>query len=152
MVLICTNTMHLLVDEVQASVQVPVLHIGDVAGEAVVAQGLKKVGLLGTAFTMEKAFYRDRIASHGVEVIVPGEEDRQAVHRAIFDELAVGVSSESTRARFRSIIDSLVAEGAEGIILGCTEIELLVMQADSPVPVFPTAKLHIEAAVDLALS
>ena len=112
----------------------------------------RELTLLGTAFTMEKAFYRDRIASHGVEVIVPGEEDRQAVHRAIFDELAVGVSSESTRARFRSIIDSLVAEGAEGIILGCTEIELLVMQADSPVPVFPTAKLHIEAAVDLALS
>lgn len=101
MVLICTNTMHLLVDEVQASVQVPVLAItGDVAGEAVVAQGLKKVGLLGTAFTMEKAFYRDRIASHGVEVIVPGEEDRQAVHRAVFDELAVGVSSESTQVSF----------------------------------------------------
>ena len=152
MVLICTNTMHLLVDEVQAAVQVPVLHIGDVAGEAVVAQGLKKVGLLGTAFTMEKAFYRDRIASHGVEVIVPNEDDRQAVHRAIFEELAVGVSSETTRARFRSIIDSLVAEGAEGIILGCTEIELLVTQADSPVPVFPTAKLHIAAAVDFALS
>ena len=151
-VLICTNTMHLLIDQVQAAVAVPVLHIGDVAGKAVVSHGLKKIGLLGTAFTMEKAFYRDRIASHDVEVIVPSEEDRSAVHRAIFDELAVGVSSETTRARFRNIIESLVAAGAEGIILGCTEIELLVTQADSPVPVFPTAKLHIEAAVDLALN
>jgi len=151
MVLICTNTMHLLIDEVQAAVQVPVLHIGDVAGEAVAQQGLSKVGLLGTAFTMEKAFYRDRIASHGVEVIVPEEEDRNFIHRAIFDELAVGVASEATRKGFAEIIARLVAEGAEGIILGCTEIELLVTQADSPVPVFPTAKLHIEAAVDLSL-
>ena len=149
--LICTNTMHLLVDEVQASVKIPVLHIGDVAGEAVAAQGLTKVGLLGTAFTMEKAFYRDRIAGHGVEVIVPSEEDRQTVHRAIFKELAVGVCSETTRARFGEIIGRLVADGAQGIILGCTEIELLVTQADSPVPIFPTAKLHIEAAVDFAL-
>lgn len=100
-VLICTNTMHLLIDEVQAEVQVPVLHIGDVAGEAVTSQGLAKVGLLGTAFTMEKAFYRDRIASHGVDVIVPGDEDRQIVHRAIFEELAVGVCSEATRAEFQ---------------------------------------------------
>lgn len=150
-VLICTNTMHLLIDEVQAAVQVPVLHIGDVAGEAVTSQGLAKVGLLGTAFTMEKAFYRDRIASHGVDVIVPGDEDRQIVHRAIFEELAVGVCSEATRAEFQRIIASLVTEGAEGIILGCTEIELLVSQSDSPVPVFPTAKLHIEAAVNFAL-
>ncbi|MCA0378064.1 MAG: aspartate/glutamate racemase family protein [Actinobacteria bacterium] len=150
-VLICTNTMHLLIDEVQAEVQVPVLHIGDVAGEAVTSQGLAKVGLLGTAFTMEKAFYRDRIASHGVDVIVPGDEDRQIVHRAIFEELAVGVCSEATRAEFQRIIASLVTEGAEGIILGCTEIELLVSQSDSPVPVFPTAKLHIEAAVNFAL-
>lgn len=150
-VLICTNTMHLLIDEVQAEVQVPVLHIGDVAGEAVTSQGLAKVGLLGTAFTMEKAFYRDRIASHGVDVIVPGDEDRQIVHRAIFEELAVGVCSEATRAEFQRIIASLVTEGAEGIILGCTEIELLVSQSDSPAPVFPTAKLHIEAAVNFAL-
>ena len=151
MVLICTNTMHLVVDEVQAAVSVPVLHIGDVAAEAVKAQGLDRVALLGTAFTMKKEFYRDRIAEHGIEVLVPGPEQRAIVHEAIFDELALGVISEQTRARFRSIIDGLVAQGAQGIILGCTEIELLVTQQDSPVPVFPTARLHVEAAVDLAL-
>lgn len=152
MVLICTNTMHLLVDQVQAAVQVPVLHIADVAGEAVVAQGLSKVGLLGTAFTMEKDFYRDRIASRGVEVLVPGVEDRGVVHRAIFGELALGVCSDETRTRLRDIIARLVAEGAQGIILGCTELELLVTQDESSVPIFPTAKLHVAAAVELALS
>ncbi len=151
-VLICTNTMHLLIDEVQAAISVPVLHIGDVVAAAVKAQELRKVALLGTAFTMEKRFYRDRIASHGLEVAVPGAEDRALVHEAIFEELALGVVSDETRARFRGIIDALVAEGAEGIILGCTEIELLIGEADSPVPVFPTARLHIEAAVDWALS
>lgn len=151
-VLICTNTMHLLIDEVEAAVTVPVLHIGDVVAEAVRAQGLRKVALLGTAFTMEKEFYRDRIASHGLEITVPRAEDRALVHEAIFGELALGVISEETRARFRQIIATLVGEGAEGVILGCTEIELLIGETDSPVPVFPTARLHIEAAVDWALS
>ncbi|MBN9613472.1 MAG: aspartate/glutamate racemase family protein [Actinobacteria bacterium] len=152
MILICTNTMHLLIDQVQAAVQVPVLHIGDVAADAVRDEGLEKVGLLGTAFTMEKEFYRERIASHGIEVIVPDAEDRALVHRAIFEELAMGIVSDETRAAFRRIIDKLIAEGAQGIILGCTEIELLVCQDDSPVPVFPTARLHIEAAVERALA
>ncbi len=152
MILICTNTMHLLIDQVQAAVTVPVLHIADVAGEAATSQGLTKVGLLGTAFTMEKDFYRDRISTHGLEVIVPGDEDRRVIHQAIFGELALGVCSEETRNQFRRIITELVADGAQGIILGCTEIELLVTQDDSSVPVFPTAKLHIEAAVELALS
>lgn len=152
LLLICTNTMHLLVDQVQAAVDVPVLHIGDVVAEAVQARGLHRVALLGTAFTMEKPFYRERIAGHGLEVLVPGEADRAEIHRAIFQELAVGVVSDETRAAFRGIIDRLVAQGAEGVILGCTEIELLVDQADSPVPVFPTARLHIEAAVERALA
>lgn len=150
--LICTNTMHLVFDEVQSAVRVPLLHIGDVTGQAIRSAGLTKVGLLGTAFTMEKSFYRDRIASHGVEVIVPEALDRQIVHEAIFTELALGICSDSTRARFQEIIAGLIAEGAEGIILGCTEIELLVSQKDSSVPVFPTARLHAEAAVELALS
>lgn len=152
MVLICTNTMHLLIDQVQAAVDVPVLHIGDVAAEAVLGSGLRKVALLGTAFTMEKDFYRDRIAQHGIEVLVPDAADRAVIHHAIFHELAVGIVSDETRAQFRAIIDRLVAEGAEGVILGCTEIELLVSQSDSPVPVFPTARLHIEAAVERALA
>lgn len=151
MVLICTNTMHLVFDEVQAAVGVPVLHIGDIVAEAVKAEGLDRVALLGTAFTMEKEFYRDRIAGHGIEMLVPGPQQRTMVHEAIFDELALGVISEETRARFRSIIDELVLQGAQGIVLGCTEIEMLVTQQDSPVPVFPTARLHIEAAVELAL-
>lgn len=152
MVLICTNTMHLLVDTVQAAVGVPVLHIGDTAAAAVRARGLRRVALLGTAFTMEKPFYRERIAEHGIEVLVPDEADRAEIHRAIFKELAVGVISEDTRAEFRAIIERLVARGAEGIILGCTEIELLIGSEDSPVPVFPTARLHIEAAVERALA
>lgn len=152
MVLICTNTMHLLIDTVQAAVSVPVLHIGDVAANAVQAAGLHTVALLGTGFTMEKSFYKDRISGHGLNVLVPGEADRALIHRAIFEELAQGVFNESTRAQFRDIIARLVAEGAEGIILGCTEIELLVSAEDSPVPVFPTARLHIEAAVNLALA
>ncbi len=152
MILICTNTMHLLIDAIQAAVDVPVLHIGDVVAEAVQAQGLDRVALLGTAFTMEKAFYRERIASHGIEVIVPEAEDRATLHRTIFEELAVGIISEASRAEFQAIIDRLVAKGAEGIILGCTEIELLIGQGDSPIPVFPTAKLHIEAAVERALA
>lgn len=152
MILICTNTMHLLVDQVQAAVSIPVLHIGDVAARAVRAKHLDRVALLGTAFTMEKAFYRERLAGHGIDVLVPGEADRAEIHRAIFEELAVGIVSEETRARFRDIIARVVAEGAQGVILGCTEIELLVGAEDSPVPVFPTARLHIEAAVELALS
>lgn len=152
LLLICTNTMHLLIDEVQAAVEAPVLHIGDTAAEAVTAAGIDRIALLGTAFTMEKPFYRERIAQHGIEVLVPDEEDRGFIHRAIFDELALGVVDDRTRERFAGIIDGLVARGAQGVILGCTEIELLISQQDSPVPVFPTARLHIEAAVERALA
>lgn len=151
-ILICTNTMHLLFDRVQDAVAAPVLHIGDVAAEAVRARGLGRVALLGTAFTMEKSFYRDRIASHGIEVIVPGPEDRGVLHEAIFGELALGIIREDTRVRFQEIIATLVEDGAEGIILGCTEIELLIGENDCPVPVFPTARLHVEAAVERALA
>ncbi len=152
MILICTNTMHLLYEQVRAATAVPLLHIGDTVAEAVLSHNLRRVGLIGTAFTMEQAFYRERIESHGLEVLVPQSEDREFVHRVIFEELAVGVISDETRDAFREILGRLVAAGAEGIILGCTEIELLVRQEDSPVPVFPTALIHIEAAVDRALA
>ena len=152
MLLICTNTMHLVAERVQAAVGIPLLHIGDTAAQAVRARGLSKVGLLGTAFTMEQPFLSERLASHGVETIVPGAADRAEIHRAIFEELAVGVFSPRTRAEFQRIVEQLVAEGAEGIVLGCTEIELLFAQQDCVVPVFPTARLHIEAAVDQALA
>lgn len=151
MVLICTNTMHKVADVVEASVSVPLLHLADTTAEAVRAAGVRTVGLLGTAFTMEQDFYRDRLASHGLEVLVPEAEDRALVHRVIFDELCLGVVEDASRDAFRAVIDRLAERGAGGVILGCTEIELLIGQDDSPVPVFPTTRLHAEAAVRLAL-
>ena len=151
MILICTNTMHKVMDEVQCAVRVPLVHIGDTVAARVHEAGLTKVGLLGTAFTMEQDFYKDRIAGHGLEVITPEAGDRAFIHRVIFEELACGVISDESRAAYQRIIEGLVARGAQGIILGCTEIELLIKASDSSVPVFPTAAIHIEAAVDLAL-
>lgn len=152
LVLLCTNTMHKVVDPIEAAVDVPVLHIVDATARAIRAAGLSRVGLLGTAFTMEQDFYRDRLAAHGVEVVVPGAADREAVHRVIFDELVLGIVRDRSRDTYRAVIDRLVAEGCEGIVLGCTEIELLVGADDSPVPVFPTTRIHVEAAVDEALA
>jgi aspartate racemase len=151
MVLICTNTMHKVADVVEASVSVPLLHLADTTAEAVRAAGVRTVALLGTAFTMEQDFYRDRLASHGLEVLVPEAEDRALVHRVIFDELCLGVVKDASRDAFRAAIARLAERGAQGVILGCTEIELLIGQHDSPVPVFPTTRLHAEAAVRLAL-
>jgi len=151
LLLLCTNTMHLVADQVQAAVDIPLLHLADVAAAAVVHAGVTTVGLLGTAFTMEQDFYRDRLSGHGLAVITPPPEDRVQVHRIIFDELCLGVVSEASRQTYREVIGRLVAAGAQGVVLGCTEIELLVGPADSPVPVFATTRLHVEAAVDLAL-
>jgi aspartate racemase len=110
------------------------------------------VGLLGTAFTMEQDFYRDRLTSHGLRVLVPGPQDRAEVHRIIYDELCLGAISEESRQTYRDVIIRLCAAGAQGVILGCTEIELLITDTDSPVPVFPTTRLHVEAAVDASLA
>ncbi len=148
---LCTNTMHTVADQVQAAVDIPLLHLADVAGAAVVRAGVSTVGLLGTAFTMEQDFYRDRLAGHGLTVLVPPADDRAQVHRIIYDELCLGVVSEASRQTYRQVIARLVAAGAQGVVLGCTEIELLVGPADSPVPVFATTRLHVEAAVDFAL-
>lgn len=152
LLVLCTNTMHLVVDAVQAAVNVPVLHIADATAARVREAGLAQVGLLGTAFTMEQAFLRDRLASHGLEVLVPGPEDRALVHRVIYEELVRGVVREESRAAYVDVIGRLVARGAQGVVLGCTEIELLVRADDSPVPVFPTTRIHVEAAVDAALA
>lgn len=151
LLLICTNTMHLVADQVQAAVDIPLLHLADVAA-AVVRAGLSTVGLLGTAFTMEQDFYRDRLAGHGLTVVTPPPQDRAQVHRIIFDELCLGVVCEPSRQTYREVIARLAAAGAQGVVLGCTEIELLVGAADSPVPLFATTRLHVEAAVDLALA
>jgi aspartate racemase len=152
LLLLCTNTMHKVADQVQAAVRIPLLHLADTTAAAVRAAGLATVGLLGTAFTMEQDFYRGRLAAHGLTVLVPDAPDRALVHEVIYGELCRGVVREESRAAYRAVIERLVARGAEGVILGCTEIELLIGVADSPVPIFPTTRLHIEAAVDRALS
>ncbi|MEW2415522.1 aspartate/glutamate racemase family protein [Streptomyces sp. NPDC046866] len=152
LVLICTNTMHKVADRVQAGIGVPLLHLADATADAVKAAGVRRVGLLGTAFTMEQDFYRGRLAAAGLDVRVPGAEGRALVHRVIYEELCRGIVREESRAAYRAVIEELAASGAEGIVLGCTEIELLVGAADSPVPVFPTARIHAEAAVAAALT
>ncbi len=148
---LCTNTMHIVADDIEAAIDVPFLHIADATASAITAAGIRTVGLLGTAFTMEQDFYRDRLARHGIRALVPDADDRRTVHDIIYGELVHGVVNDSSRERYREVMERLVAAGAEGIILGCTEIELLVSQADSEVPVFPTTALHVEAAVDFAL-
>ena len=151
LVLLCTNTMHRVADQVEAALDVPFLHLADATARSVRRAGVGTVGLLGTAFTMEQDFYRGRLESHGLRVLVPDAEDRAEVHRVIYEELCLGVLEDTSRSRYRAVIGRLVERGARGVILGCTEIELLVGPDDSPVPVFPTTRLHVEAAVERAL-
>jgi aspartate racemase len=152
LLVLCTNTMHRVADDIEIAVSIPLLHLGDLTAAAVTAAGVSTVGLLATAFTMEQDFYRDRLARRGLHVLVPDTEDRVEVHRIIYEELCVGVITEDSRQAYREVIGRLVAAGAEGIILGCTEIELLIGPDDSPVPVFPTTRLHVAAAVDASLA
>jgi aspartate racemase len=149
---LCTNTMHRVADEIEAAVGIPFLHIADATAEAVRAAGVRRVGLLGTRYTMEQDFYRGRLeARHGFTVLVPGEPDRTVVHDVIYVELVRGVIREESRAAYLAVIDRLVDRGAEGIIAGCTEIEQLVRPEDVAVPYFPTTRLHALAAVEWAL-
>lgn len=152
-VVICTNTMHRMADQVQAAIGLPLLHIADPTAERIKQAGMKKVGLLGTAFTMEQEFYKGRLADrHGLEVLVPGDNDRALVHRVIYEELVQGRVEPASRQAYRELIARLVARGAEAVILGCTELMLLVKPEDSEVPLFDTTALHAEAAVDLAIA
>lgn len=151
LLLICTNTMHVVYEQVAAAASVPVLHLADATAARITGAGMDRVGLLGTSFTMEQPFYRERLAARGVTALVPGDEDRAEVHRVIYEELVRGVVADSSREAYRAVITRLVEQGAQGIILGCTEIELLIGPEDSPVPVFPTARIHIEDAVERAL-
>jgi aspartate racemase len=153
LLVLCTNTMHKVADAIAAAVEVPFVHIADTTAEAVRAQGLSTVGLLATAYTMEQDFYVGRLRdAHGLDVLVPGAEDRRVVHDVIYDELCVGVVDDRSRDQYRRIMRELAGRGAEGILLGCTEIDLLVGAGDAPVPVFDTTRLHAERAVELALS
>lgn len=150
---ICTNTMHKMADAVQNAVKIPLLHIADATAKRIKAAGLARVGLLATRFTMEEGFYRGRlIERHGLDVLIPDEPGRAAVHAVIYDELCRGNVNAASRARFGEIIGQLVEAGAGGIILGCTEIGLLVAPEDSPVPLFDTALIHAEAAAGFALA
>ncbi|MFF9564283.1 aspartate/glutamate racemase family protein [Leifsonia sp. NPDC014704] len=149
-VVICTNTMHKVADRVQAAVGVPLLHLADVTAAAVIDAGVHRVALLGTRFTMREPFYRERLQSRGLDVIVPPEETQAVLDAIIYDELVLGVVTEASRAVYRDAIAALVASGAQGVILGCTEIELLVRPEDSAVPTFPTTALHAAAAVEFA--
>jgi aspartate racemase len=152
-IVICTNTMHRMADEIQAAIALPLLHIADPTAERIRAAGLRKVGLLGTAFTMEQPFYKGRLINrHGLDVLVPGEDDRALVHRVIYDELVQGRAEPQSRQAYREVITRLVERGAEAVILGCTEIMLLVQPGDSAVPLYDTTAIHAEAAVDLALA
>ncbi|QKS30381.1 MAG: putative racemase YgeA [Accumulibacter sp.] len=151
--LLCTNTMHRVAGEIEAAVTIPLLHIADATATAVADSGYHTVGLLGTRFTMEEAFYRDRLQEvHGLRVVVPAAAARAAVHRIIYDELCRGIIRRESRELYRQAIDELAVQGAQAIILGCTEIALLVGARDSPLPLFDTATLHALAAVDLALA
>jgi aspartate racemase len=152
LLVLATNTMHLVADRITDAVDIPFLHIADAAGDAVTEAGLTTVGLLGTAFTMENPFYAEKLAEHGIRTIVPDADDRRTVHDIIYGELVHGVVREESRRAYVDAIARLVARGAEGVILGCTEIELLITATDAPVPVFPTTALHVEAAVTAALS
>lgn len=150
---VCTNTMHKVAPAIEAAVAIPLLHIADPTAARIRAAGLDKVGLLGTRFTMEQAFYRERLQRrHGIEVLVPGAADIDVVHRVIYDELCLGRVLEASREAYRRIIADLVARGAQAVILGCTEISLLVGPADAPVPVFDTTAIHAQAAAERALA
>jgi aspartate racemase len=153
LLLLATNTMHKVATAIEAAVTIPFLHLADTTAAAVLAAEATRVGLLGTAFTMEQDFYLDRLASHGLSVTVPDAADRAEVHRIIYEELCLGEFSEKSRQAYADIVGRLAAEGCEGVILGCTEIELLLPMTDlHGVPLFPTTRLHVEAAVDAALA
>lgn len=151
-VVLCTNTMHLCEASIQEAAPIPFMHIADVTGQAIKKQGLSKVGLLGTRYTMEKDFYKKTLLEkHGIETIIPSKEERDDVHNIIYNELIQGTISDSSRERYIEIIQNLKSRGAEGVILGCTEIPLLIKQEDSPIPVFDTTTIHAHAAVDWAV-
>jgi aspartate racemase len=152
LLVICTNTMHVLAPQIQAAIEIPLVHIADATADAVYAEGLDTVALLGTRYTMEMDFYRGRLAEAGITALIPDEPDRTLVHDVIYDELVRGIISPDSRAEYLRIIEELVERGAQGVISGCTEIELLVSEGDLDVPLFPTAKLHALAAVAAALA
>lgn len=151
-IIICTNTMHKMADEVQEAITIPLIHIADATATKVKEQGLKTVGLLGTNYTMTQDFYKERLAKHGIDVIIPSKEDRMFIHDVIFNELCKGEYKPESREGYIQIINRLHGQGAEGVVLGCTEIPLLIMQMDTTIPLFDTTLIHAEAAAKFALA
>lgn len=152
LIVLCTNTMHKVAESIEGAISVPFLHLADATADAVVASGVMVVALLGTRYTMEQDFYRERLESHGLTVLIPDEPDRTMIHEVIFSELVRGVVIAESKRRYLEAIAALLERGAEGVIAGCTEIELLVGPDDVPCPYFPTTRLHALAAVDFALT
>lgn len=150
-IVICTNTMHKVIGQIKEKISIPVLHIADVTADVLLKKGIKKTALLGTEYTMTQDFYKERLRERGLEVLIPDKEDVALVNHVIYDELCLGNIREESRKEYVRIIEGLKAAGAEGVILGCTEIGLLVQQEDSPLPVFDTTKLHAEAAAEKAI-
>lgn len=151
-VLICTNTMHKVADDVSRSIRVPLMHIADATADELIAKKVSKVGLLGTKYTMQQDFLKQRLIGRGIEVLVPDMQDMEMINQVIFDELCVGQLKSESRKRFLSVIEKLKAKGAQGVILGCTEIGLLIKQSDTDLPVFDTTDIHAKAAVRFALA
>jgi aspartate racemase len=150
---ICTNTMHRMAEEMQQSIKIPILHIADATAEKIKAAGYKKIGLLGTKFTMEENFYKGRlIEKYDMEVLIPDEVERQYVHDVIYKELCLGIVQQNSKNRFKEIIENLSKKGVQAVILGCTEIPLLIKQEDVSIPLFDTTRIHAESAVDFALA
>ncbi|MGD0707050.1 MAG: aspartate/glutamate racemase family protein [Anaerolineaceae bacterium] len=152
-IVICTNTMHKVADDIQAHISIPLLHIADATAQQVKAAGIQKIGLLGTRYTMEEDFYISRLVKkYGLDVIIPGAPEREIVHRVIFDELVVGTIRQVSKDQYLGIIARLVEQGAQGVILGCTEIGMLIHPEDCQVPLFDTTRIHAGAAVEFALA
>lgn len=150
-IIICTNTMHKVVPKIQEYIKIPILHIADATAFSIKGAGLKRVGLLGTKYTMEQDFYKSRISDQGIEVLIPDLDDREIINEIIFKELCLGMIRDESKQKYQSAIERLVKMGAEGIILGCTEIGLLIKQVDVNVPVFDTTFIHAQEAVKKAL-
>ena len=151
--LICTNTMHKVAPVVQQQISIPLLHIADPTAKSVLSRGIRKIGLLGTRFTMQEDFYKGKlIHDHGLEVLTPMDADMDMIHQVIFEELCLGLIRNASKEKYIAVIKRLEAAGAEGVILGCTEIGLLIKQPDSPIPLFDTTGIHAEAAVEYALT
>ncbi len=151
-IVLCANTMHRIADRLEKETGLPVIHIATATATEIENQGLKKVGLLGTKFTMELDFFKSKLIDKGIEVLIPNEDDREFLHQTIYDELGKGIFTEKTKQQYLKIISDLMNEGAEGIVLGCTELPLMIQQSDVNVPIFDTTLLHSKAAVEFSLT